>query len=371
MLEKLRRIDMKWLQLVPVLLLLAGAPAGTPGRVASHPAVGDRPSRLLVEPNMGVRAVIRALDQAQQHIFVESYILSNRRIVRGLERAAAQGVNVYVILERRAIGMGTQPEAVSNQLRAAGVSVRWASTRFALTHTKMIVLDGRLAIISTANFSAAGFRRDRDFLIFDRTPAIVRRASALFIDDWDGLRVGGEPPPLVVAPTNARRLLSSLIDSARSSLSIYAEEIGDISIEGRLVIERERKVRVRVLLEAGQSAGAASYLERNGVEVHSLVTPYIHAKLIRADGRLAFVGSENLSTQSLDRNREVGLLVRGPSIPALARIFNEDWARSSAVRTPTLGQFGSRISRGDPLGTRPPWPAEASSLVVHRQGASR
>ena len=37
-------------------------------------------------------------------------------------------------------------------------------------------------------------------------------------------------------------------------------------------------------------------------------TPYIHGKAIVVDGTSVFVGSENLTTGSLEYNRELGLI---------------------------------------------------------------
>jgi phosphatidylserine/phosphatidylglycerophosphate/cardiolipin synthase-like enzyme len=49
----------------------------------------------------------------------------------------------------------------------------------------------------------------------------------------------------------------------------------------------------------------------------------VHAKLILADAGLAFVGSQNFSATSLDKNREVGV--------AIADTFGRDWAVSEAA----------------------------------------
>ena len=57
---------------------------------------------------------------------------------------------------------------------------------------------------------------------------------------------------------------------------------------------------------------------------------YVHAKAIIADGRRAFVGSENLSTASLDHNRELGVIVADSSaIQVLESTFDGDWAQAS------------------------------------------
>ena len=38
-------------------------------------------------------------------------------------------------------------------------------------------------------------------------------------------------------------------------------------------------------------------------------SPYLHAKIIIRDGKNAYLGSHNLSTNSIDNNREVGILI--------------------------------------------------------------
>ena len=86
-----------------------------------QPPGGITPSRVLVEPSDGLTPLIRSLDSTQHTLFVEIYILTNTRIVRALERAAAQGVRVCVLLEEHPLGMGTEPLHMRDLLSAAGV----------------------------------------------------------------------------------------------------------------------------------------------------------------------------------------------------------------------------------------------------------
>jgi cardiolipin synthase len=54
---------------------------------------------------------------------------------------------------------------------------------------------------------------------------------------------------------------------------------------------------------------------------------YIHAKAIVVDGREAFVGSQNFSVQSLQYNRELGLVTSNRTIVAgLSRSFRADFS---------------------------------------------
>ena len=57
----------------------------------------------------------------------------------------------------------------------------------------------------------------------------------------------------------------------------------------------------------------------------------MHAKDIIVDHREAFIGSENISTQSLNSNREVGILLADQSaISRLKETFARDWGAATS-----------------------------------------
>jgi phosphatidylserine/phosphatidylglycerophosphate/cardiolipin synthase-like enzyme len=104
-------------------------------------------------------------------------------------------------------------------------------------------------------------------------------------------------------------------NGATKSLDIEQEEFSDTAAVSAIVAAARRGVTVRVVLESPSdyssevsqvtSAGASRrVLGPNGF--------YIHAKTIIADygtsGARAFAGSENLSNNSLENNRELGLI---------------------------------------------------------------
>lgn len=315
------------------LLLFMTACAASVARPAPMPRLqvdqvlgsGMVPAGMLVEPGGGVRPLVRAIDRAQRSVFLEIYILSDARIMHALERAAAQGVAVYVLLEPHPYGLATQPLSIAQRLRSAGIHVRWSRPGFVYTHAKFLVLDDALAIVSTANFSRSAFTRNREILLFDHLPHEVRVLSALFRADWDRTSAHFDDSNLVVSPDNSRFKLTRLIARARRAVDIYAEEIADGASERLLARLHARGIRVRVLLPNATTPGAR-WLETHGVQVRALASPYVHAKAVIVDGREAFVGSENVSTTSLDHNREVGILVRGADVAALERVFSHDWS---------------------------------------------
>jgi len=93
---------------------------------------------LYVEPHDGKRVVSKVILLARHSILLQMYLLTDRTLLHDLERAAAQGVVINVILERRPYtSSGDNPNLYAyNNLLAAGLPTRWSAPTFALTHAK-------------------------------------------------------------------------------------------------------------------------------------------------------------------------------------------------------------------------------------------
>jgi cardiolipin synthase len=290
---------------------------------------GIVPANLYVEPEAGVDPLIRLLDRATRSIFVETYFLSDRSVIDALERAEAQGVKVNVLLDANPIGLESYARRTYDELTAADVAVRWTASTFTFTHAKFMVLDDKTAVISTANFSASAFESNREVLVVDRRGADATNLSNLFRDDWNRSPFTLHDKELIISPINARTDLSRLIASSRHTVDIYDEEMEDPAIEALLTRIARRGVRVRVLLPKGAASGShrppGSLLAV--VQVRELSTPYVHAKVIMVDRGESYVGSENISSTSLDKNREVGVFLRGP-LKQVRADFIADWSRA-------------------------------------------
>jgi phosphatidylserine/phosphatidylglycerophosphate/cardiolipin synthase-like enzyme len=58
----------------------------------------------------------------------------------------------------------------------------------------------------------------------------------------------------------------------------------------------------------------------------------VHVKSILVDGQRAYMGSENLTSGSLEKNREVGLVVSdAPVLTTMTSTFEADFASASAL----------------------------------------
>lgn len=305
---------------------------------------GAQGLQMFVEPDAGDRVITDAIAGAKKTILLEMYLLSERNVINALEEAAQRGVVVRVMLEQHPYGSGSvSPTTTLDRLKAAGVTAQFTSPAFALTHEKGMVIDGSTAYIMTANFTAAALgggsdTKNREYGIIDTNALDVQSVTAIFDADWNRSTVQLLDPNLVVSPINARNVFTSLINSANKTLLIEAEEMQDSAIEQAIVQAKQRGVSVQVILPAPGSSGGDSNrdginaISPTGVQVKEDGQLYMHAKIIIVDGQKAFVGSENISTASLDHNRELGILVSDQNVlNTLRQTFQLDWSASMAV----------------------------------------
>jgi phosphatidylserine/phosphatidylglycerophosphate/cardiolipin synthase-like enzyme len=284
--------------------------------------------QLLVSPDHeadgGGRPCLAAVAAARRRVWVEMYLLTDLAAVDALVAARARGVDVRVLLEPSPYGAETANDGAFTALTQAGVDVRWFQAATGLVHAKVLLVDER-AWISTANLTAAGLDRNREYTVVDPDAGDVNRVAALWQRDAIGVTAtsDGTETRLVISPIDARSRLTALMDDARASITLEVEELSDGEVVARLIAARERGVAVSVVVpagadRAGATSAAATRLAGAGVDVRASGGPPLHAKAMAVDDAVAYVGSVNLTRASLDDNREVGVLVT--DVKAAARI---------------------------------------------------
>jgi cardiolipin synthase A/B len=299
--------------------------------------------QVFVEPDAKEQPILDAIAGAKKSVWLEIYLLSDRNVIRGLEEAANRGIDVRVMLEPHPFGGGGSPARTMDELKAAGAKVEDSNPSFALTHEKGMIVDGSTAFIMTSNFTRSALggyggssgSTNREYDIVDTNLADVQAVSAIFQADWQRTTAQFNDANLVVSPINSRNDFTRLIGSAHYTLLIEAEEMNDSGIEQALSDAARHGVHVQVILPApsGSSGGSNSQgidtIKQGGVDVREDARLYMHAKIIIVDGQKAFVGSENISTQSLDQNRELGIIVSDQGVlHTLQQTFQQDWGDS-------------------------------------------
>lgn len=348
---------------------------------------GNR-SRLLVNGAQAFPELFAAIEEAQDYILLEFYIVRDDNIGRRLSEALLQrlkaGVSVYFLYDD--IGSAWLSRRYIRRLREAGAHVRSFNTvskrpkRFQINfrnHRKILVADGRVGLLGGMNIGQEYLGLDPDFTPWRDThlslrgPA-VQALQLVFLQDWywsantvpslnwkpviPEPQDGGEA--VLILPTSAADLQDTavlfymtLIQSARHRLWIASPYfVPDQALMSALSLAVLRGVDVRILIPNKPDNrlvqwAAYTHVEQaleQGVKVYSYIQGFMHQKVMLVDDRYACVGTANLDNRSLRLNFEVtSLLPDRQRVEEVRRMLEEDFR---CARPENLGRW-RKVSR--------------------------
>jgi len=301
---------------------------------------------LYVQPDDGVQHLLSLIDGAHRSIRLKVYLWTPSRqdVIDAIGRAVQRGVSVRVLLEREPAG-GRPSMDVISALRDEGVDLRFSKPfRFVFVHEKSMVVDDHFVWFGSGNLTGSTFKANREYMIVSDRPDWVAEVARVFDADWRGKRIDLSGAHLVWSPDrtvrgvregNSRHVVLSLIDNARSTLFLEQAGMVDEEVIAALSNAVKRGVYVRLVgspadpKENTYFVPGAERLRKAGVHLRYLPSPYVHAKVIVADGNTALVGSINMSQSSLDANRELGAVITAAAEPKaffrLLRTMERDW----------------------------------------------
>ena len=349
------------------------------------------------------------IDAARHSIYLETYIFAadktGRMIADALQRAAARGVAVRVLLD--GFGSADLPQHWVDELRMAGVEVQWfrrAISPFTLRrsrkrrlfrmHRKLAVMDGEVAFAGGINIvddipGNEGFTMPRlDYAVRVQGPvagevhAAARRLWGLVAwanfrrRDREARRFVADRAARATAPEVAlllrdnlhhrrdieRAYLKAIVGAQHEIVIASAYFLPGRAFRRALKQAARRGVRVVLLLQGKVEYRLQHYathalydqLLAAGVEIHEYQASYLHAKVAVVDGRWATVGSSNIDPFSLLLAREANLAIRDAGFSGELRASLLAAIGSDAVRIGNgyggtrniLGRMVARLSYG-------------------------
>ena len=342
---------------VPVSLSPSLASLATLARLGSDTAPrGGNRIELLTDTERFVDALVRDIDDANEHVHMVSYIYLDdsvgRAVADALVRAEERGVECRVLVDN--VGSSDLLKSdMRRELIDGGVQVvpalptritQIASIRFDMrNHRKVAVIDGRIGYTGSHNIAHEGFHPKPRFAPWvDATVRIegpiVRDLQALFIEDWymesaenlDNLIVVDPPRhedgrivQVVGTGANSRnqalvRVIQSAVHMAREELVMTTPYfVPDEGTLAAITTAAERGVRTVVVVPARNDSPLVALASRSfyqallgsGAEIHEYTEGLLHAKTITVDRRFAMVSTANLDRRSFDINFELSTLV--------------------------------------------------------------
>jgi cardiolipin synthase A/B len=331
-------------------------------------------------------AMFKALQTAKDHINLESFIFEDdetgRKFSALLLLKQAAGVQVNIIYD--SVGSMNTGEAFFQRLRDGGIRVvafnpiipvagreEWGLTH--RDHRKILIIDGRLAIIGGVNiskvYSSSPRRRRqgakppihwRDTDIQVEGPAVAE-FQKLFLDTWKQqkgpqladrvyfpvlpekgsalVRVIGSTPgetnriPFVV-------YVSAMTFAQNSIHLTNSYFIPDDQSVKALKDAARRGVDVKIILPGVTDSKVALYAQRHyytglleaGVRIYEHGSVLLHAKTAVIDGVWSTVGSTNMDYLSMLSNDEVNAIILNKEFAAeMEKMFATDLANSKPI----------------------------------------
>jgi phosphatidylserine/phosphatidylglycerophosphate/cardiolipin synthase-like enzyme len=120
--------------------------------------------------------IVEAIGAARSEVRVQAYGFSAPPILAALVAARARGVDVAVILDRSDERRLCERDAT---LLAAGVPV-WIDQVPGIAHNKIIVIDRRIVIGGSYNYTLSAERRNAENVTFIESEAVAAR----FLANW-------------------------------------------------------------------------------------------------------------------------------------------------------------------------------------------
>lgn len=269
---------------------------------------------LIITPG-GYEQYAAIIWSAKEYLYGWLYTFTHKDL-RGLRwRLADQWIDVKMVLEDKQYkSFGSDFSTLRAMLESHGIGITTDThlgTNF--VHSKAFVSSGWY-IIQSANLTHSTFKSNREHIFVGTQSDIIDNLTKIFLKDWDEnnpLHPSDIHPNLVICPINCRVIVETLIASAKKSLIIQTQYIQDTNIQDLILTSNVKNKRVIV----ADTDSSKAFLKRATPRIaRALSKPYVHAKMILIDDTYLLIGSMNMSDNSLDRNREHGIIVTDPLI---------------------------------------------------------
>jgi len=97
--------------------------------------------RLIVEPDDGLDPVREFINSVQKSLLIKQFTFTEPSLIAAVIARKNAGVDVRVMLNAQRSGSDRANDETYEQLKNAGIAVRWSSSKFYVTHEKSIVVD--------------------------------------------------------------------------------------------------------------------------------------------------------------------------------------------------------------------------------------
>jgi len=288
--------------------------------------------KLIIEPADGVSPLLAAIKSAKTSVEIAIFRFDRTDVENALKAAAARGVKVTALIAFTNRGGEPRLRKLEQRFLDAGIIVARTSDDLIRYHDKFILIDRRILYVLSFNFTHLDIDHSRGFGIVSTRANWVNEAARLFRADCTRSKYRPKTDTFVVSPANSRTALETFVKGAKQQLLIYDPKISDKAMLRVLQDRAKAGVEIKVI---------GSVAKRSGLSSQKLAGTRLHTRTIIRDRRQAFVGSQSLRSEELDKRRELGLIIQdAKAVKRLIDTFESDFVgttvkeRSASTKEP-------------------------------------
>ncbi|MGC8945528.1 MAG: lamin tail domain-containing protein [Anaerolineae bacterium] len=172
------------------------------------------PVTVAVAPEGALSLTLQTIRSAQRSLKIAAYTLESVPVYEAIRERIRAGVVVTVLLESSPTGgMSSDEKWIAQQLHTPPTSTVYfigkTGARYRYQHAKYILVDDRLALVSSDNFTERSLPSDpvvngtmghRGFLLVTDSPGVVARLAEVFRRDADPVHIDVAPYDETYAP---------------------------------------------------------------------------------------------------------------------------------------------------------------------------
>ena len=347
--------------------------------------VGDNNVQLYDYGQYLYDAMLTAIDNAQESIYLETFIWKDDKIGQAfkthLTKKAEQGIEVYVVFD--GFGNTVVPERFKkfppsiHTMKYQAIRRPWHifdPRRYALDHRKLLIVDGHTSFIGGYNIGSPYADTWRDTHLCIEGPAAADIAHS-FVEFWNQHNPNRAPitrhyprcfdPLINIAGTNALQLMFPIrdmyiraIDRAEKTIRLTdAYFVPDGVLFDALVEAARRGVDVQILVPWISNHLVVDWLARGyftqclkaGIQVFGY-RHMLHAKTCTIDGQWSTIGTANLDRLSSVGNYEINAEIYNDSLAhQMEQLFLSDTTDAITLnidewlQRPWYAMLGERI----------------------------
>ncbi len=341
-----------------------------------HAYLHDSKATVLRNGDIFFPALIHALEQAQQFILMQFYIIrtdqTGKRILNILKEKAESGVEVRLLYD--AVGSVFLNSKYIRLLQESGVQIIGIDPiRFGFfdtrvnyrNHRKITIIDGSIGFLGGMNLANEYWNRSVRFPPFRDTQLqlegrILNSLTALFFRDWyystddfiaddkyycassiqtEGMiQIIPSGPDFKYPPI--RNVYVKMINNAKQSIKIMTPYLAlDHEMITSLIIAARGGVDVSIIVPGKPdkkyiyevSRSFFQELLEEGIKIYTYPKTFTHAKVFIIDDNLASCGTYNLDNRSARINFEATALLFRQGVDDLVKDYEADRSKSNLV----------------------------------------